>query len=198
LSFNWIFNFRYFAIILANFGLENGFKYFGLMNRNARKKNRLIFYILIQLFLPIMFTGCDLTYKVRNQHNAIEETIHVPCGKVTFELVGRGNSKFVFNQKVDPDESIIVFPDSLKIFYNDYELNVDHNIKNGNKFQGGVEIKGKKSIETSFQIQKGVFEGDTIKVVGVNYLKCSDQLINLDTVTFAFINNLRIFGVNEF
>ena len=168
------------------------------MKRFAREIYCLKLFILIQLVIPIFFSGCDLTYKVRNQHNAIEETFQVPCGKVTFELVGRGNSKFVFNQKVDPDENMIIFPDSLKVFYNDYELTSVHDIKNGNKFHGAVEVSGKKSIETSFQIDKGVFEGDTIKIVGVNYIKCGNQFINLDTVTFAFFNNLRIFGVNEF
>lgn len=155
-------------------------------------------YIVLSLFLISIFTGCDLTYKVRNQHNDIEEILHTPCGKVTFELVGRGNSKFVFNQKFDPDESIIVNLDSLKIFYNDFELTTAHDVKNNNKSQGIVEIKSKKSLETTFQIDQGVFEGDTIKIYGLNYLKCGDQFITLDTVVFAFINNLRIFGVNEF
>ena len=56
----------------------------------------------------------------------------------------------------------------------------------------------KKSLETSFEFKKGVFEGDTILVVGENYIQCNNQFISLDTMIYTFINNLRIYGINDF
>ena len=156
------------------------------------------YFLLINVCFPVIFFSCDLTYKVRNQHNDIEEILYTPCGKVVVELIGKGNSKFVFSQKFNSDNTIFVYPDSLRIFYNNFEIDLNNSEKNGSKSHGRIEINGEKTLETSFQIQQGVFEGDTIKVFALNYIKCKDQLINLDTVVFAFINNLRIYGVNEF
>jgi len=156
------------------------------------------YYILVNLCVAVTFFSCDLTYKVRNQHNDIEEILYTPCGKIIVELIGRGNSKFVFSQKFNSDNIIVVYPDSLRIFYNDFEIDLSNSWKNGGRSQGKIEINGEKTLETSFQLQRSVFEGDTIKVFALNYIKCKDQLINLDTVVFAFINNLRIYGVNEF
>ena len=70
------------------------------------------------ILLLLLFNACNITYKVRNQYNDIEQALHMPCGKIAIELVGKGNSKFVFKQKFDLDEKAIVYTDSLKIFYN--------------------------------------------------------------------------------
>lgn len=155
-------------------------------------------YICIPLGLSVLFLGCDLTYKVRNQHNDIEETLHVPCGKLTLELIGKGNSKFVFSQKFNLDNEMLVFLDSINVYYNDDEIPINHNLKNGKLKSQGFAVNGKKAIESTFKLDKGVFEGDTIRIIGPNYIQCNDHLISLDTMIYTFINNLRIFGVNDF
>ncbi|MCK5105073.1 MAG: hypothetical protein KAR17_19755 [Cyclobacteriaceae bacterium] len=158
--------------------------------------------VVLKIFLLgniiMIFSTCNLTYKVRNQHNDIEETLYLPCGKVTIELVGKGNSKFVFRQKFDLDEKAIVYKDSLKICYNEKQIVADHNLKNGKNIRGGIEIKENKLWEASFEFEKGVFEGDTIMVFGLGYVKCKDQVITLDTMVYSFVNSLRIYGVNDF
>lgn len=153
-----------------------------------------------RLFIPLLLllSACNLTYKVRNQNNEIEKIFNTPCGNISIELVGRGNSKFVFKQKFDLDEKAIVYLDSLKIYYNEKLIIAEHNLKNGKNIQGGIEVKEKKLWEASFEFEKGVFEGDTIIVFGPGFMNCKDQVITLDTMVYAFINNLRIYGVNDF
>ena len=155
-----------------------------------------ITFLLIALTQLIF--GCNLTYKVRNQNHDIEEIIYLPCGKVTVELVGKGNSKFLFRQKFDLDNKVIVFMDSLKIFYNERQIIAEHNLKSSIKASGGMEIEKNKAWEASFQFEKGVFEGDTILITGPGYLHCNGKLVTLDTMVYSFINNLRIYGVNDF
>ena len=80
----------------------------------------LIFFLIVSII--IISNSCNLTYKVRNQQNDIESILYMPCGKVTIELIGKGNSKFVFSQKFDLDEKIIIYKDSLKIFLNEKQV----------------------------------------------------------------------------
>ena len=96
------------------------------------------------------------------------------------------------------DDNVIVFKDSLKIYYNEKEIVTEHNIKNGEITNGGIEINENKLWEASFKFEKGVFEGDVIKVYGPGYLMCQDQIITLDTMVYSFANSLRIYGVNKF
>ncbi len=157
--------------------------------------------LLLSFLLTVSFilsNGCNLTYKVRNQHSNIEEIINIPCGKINVELIGRGNSKFVFKQKFNLDETSYVYIDSLKILYNDFAITPVNNLKNRTNSGCGIEINGKGSWESSFELEKGVFEGDTIKIFGSQYLQCKGQNITLDTLVYTFINNLRIQGVNDF
>ena len=149
------------------------------------------------LWILIFLPGCDLTYKVRNQHSSIENIIHFPCGKITSELVGKGDSKFVFVQKFDLDEDVYVQVDSLRIYCNDLSVKVNHNLKKFSSTHGLIRVKDKKRWEASFQVEKGVFEGDTIWIYAPAYLQCHDQFVTLDSLVFAFVNNLRIFGVND-
>ena len=146
----------------------------------------------------LQLSACNLTYKVRNQNNEIERIFHTPCGKISIELVGKGNSKFVLKQKFDLDEKAIVYMDSLKIFYNEKLIIAEHNLKTGKNTPVGMEIKENKLWEASFEFEKGVFEGDTIKVSGPGYVHCKDHVITLDTMVYSFVNSLRIFGVNDF
>ena len=153
---------------------------------------------LVFLSLGIFFMGCNITYKVRNQDSEIEQVLHFPCGKVAIELVGKGNSKFMLRQRFDVNEKISVFKDSLFVYYNNKIVPVDINQK-AEKFNDlGLEIGENSTLEASFDLDKGVFEGDTIIVYGKNYIKCFEESITLDTVIFSFVNNLRIKGVNDF
>ena len=145
----------------------------------------------------VLFNSCHITYKVRNQNYDIEEILYLPCGKVTAELVGKGNSKFVFKQRFDLDTMAIVQLDSLYIYYNDTQIKINHNIKGQKQSIGGIEVLDKLTWDASFELEKGVFEGDTILVYAPNYIQCNMHWITLDTMIFSFANNLRIFGVNE-
>ncbi len=153
---------------------------------------------LILILALTQFIACNLTYKVRNQHNDIVEILNLSCGKVTMELIGKGNSKFVFRQIFDLDDTIIVYKDSLKITYNEKQVIFDHHLKNIKPNNGGVEIKENKTWEASFEFESGVFEGDTIKVYGPGYLKCNNEIISLEPMIYSFVNNLRIYGVNDY
>jgi len=148
--------------------------------------------------LCIVIDGCNITYKVRNQHNDIEQLIHFPCGKISIELIGKGNSKFVLKQSFDLDQDIIINMDSLIICYNDLVVDADHKHKNSKSNQKEMIISEKKILETAFELHKGVFEGDTITVFGKKYMKCDNVSITLDTIIYSFRNNLRIRGVNDF
>lgn len=153
---------------------------------------------LLFLSLWIFVMGCNITYKVRNQHSELEQVFHFPCGKVVIELVGKGNSKFVLRQKIDVSERISVFEDSLFVYFNDNLVAIDHSLKAGNSNDFGKEIEENSTWEASFDLDKGVFEGDTIMVCGKNYIRCFEESITLDTIIFSFVNNLRIKGVNDF
>jgi len=153
-------------------------------------------YLLI--IVLTQFIACNLTYKVRNQNNDIVEILNLPCGKVTMELIGKGNSKFIFRQKFDLDESIIIFQDSLKIEYNEKNIVVDHHLKNSKNNNVGLEINDNKIWEVSFEFDSGVFDGDTIKVFGPGYIICNDEKISLEPMIYSFVNNLRIYGVNDY
>ncbi len=156
--------------------------------------------LIIYLFVSVIMisNSCNLTYNVRNQHNDIKCILYMPCGKVTIELIGRGNSKFVFRQKFNLDENIIVFADSLKIYLNEKQIAVNHNLKNEQNNHDGLEIKDNKLWEASFQLEEGVFEGDTISVVGPSYVLCKDQVISLDSMVYSFRNSLQIYGINDY
>lgn len=156
----------------------------------------------VMIFLTIavcqLVFGCNLTYKVRNQNHDIEEILYLPVGKITVELVGKGNSKFIFRQKFDLLDNAIVYVDSLKIICNDVQIAAEHNLNSSRKVKGGVEIEKGQSWEASFEFESGVFEGDTILIAGPGYVQCRDQVISLDTMIYSFTNNLRIYGVNDF
>ena len=123
--------------------------------------------------------------------------MYMPCGKISIELVGKGNSKFVFKQKIDLDDKVIVYTDSLRIFYNKKHIKVEHKLKNASNIHEGNEIVGNKTWEASFELDEGVFEGDTITVVGPGYVHCKDHIVSLDTMVYTFTNSLRIYGVND-
>ena len=146
----------------------------------------------------IILCSCHITYKVRNQRNNIDEVMYFPCGKITIELEGRGNSKFTLNQKFELDEPVMIYMDSVKIFYNKKKINADFNLKNENGTHDPKMISGNSLLEASFEFEKGVFEGDTISVFGPGFIRCKDHEVTLDTLIYTFINKLRIYGVNDF
>ena len=156
-----------------------------------------IIWACLSLLLPLLYIGCNLTYKVRNQYYEIEEILYLPCGKITCDLIGKGNSRFVFRQRFDIDGPATIHLDSLKIYINNRSVQRYHN-QIGNK--DGItkwEVQSKEVWETSFELDRGVFEGDTIKVFGDGYVNCGNESITLDTMVYAFINSLRIHGVNQ-
>ena len=141
-----------------------------------------------------MLGGCNITYKVRDQSNEIDHILYMPCGKVTIELVGKGNSKFVLKQHFDLDNKVIVMTDSMQISYNGHEVFPEFNVKNENGT--GVEVENSFDLHASFELNEGVFDGDTILVYARDYLDCSHQLISMDTLIYRFMNNFRIRGIN--
>ncbi len=154
--------------------------------------------VLLILMGSVLCNSCHLTYKVRNQHYEIEDVIHFSCGTVTIELVGKGNSKFVVKQRFDLDAAAIVQMDSLQVYYNDKPIDTRYNIKKQKQSDGGIEVQDKLIWDAAFEVESGVFEGDTILVFAPGYIQCKGQLIDMDTIIFSFANNLRIFGVNDF
>ncbi len=174
--------------------LKNYFNFFFHNLSCCYMKINLIFTSL----LITIFYSCNLTYKVRNQSHELEEVLHLPCGRIYIELIGKGDSKFSFRQKFELENNVRVFPDSLHIFWNDHQISPEHNLRNGKKSYGAVLIRGKKEWVSSFELDEGVFEGDTIFVFGNSYLQCGEDTVSLDTLIYAFDNNFRIFGVNEF
>ncbi len=151
-------------------------------------------------FLLILVIGnsCNLTYKVRNQDYEIEDVIYFSCGKVTVELVGKGDSKFVIKQRFDLDAESLVQIDSLHVYYNDRRIETRNNIKKQKQADGGIEIQDKFIWDAEFEVEGGVFEGDTIFVFAPGYIQCKGKFSDMDTIIFSFANNLRIFGVNDF
>lgn len=150
--------------------------------------------IIIGFSVITLFAGCNITYKVRNQFNDIEHTLHVPCGKVTIELIGRGNSKFMLRQRFNVDEKVVLFPDSLRVYYNDKKIEIDQNFRKNEK---RIEISENKTLDVSFKFESGVFEGDTIIIYGNDYMNCNGIVIPLDTMIYSFVNTFRIAGVND-
>lgn len=142
--------------------------------------------------------ACNITYKVRNQHYEIESVLHTSCGKIMIELVGKGNSKFVVKQQCDLSEKVIVYMDSLRVFFNEKQIKVQHRINGEHNPQMEIELKENDLWEASFQFERGVFDGDTITVFGPTYLECENHVIALDTIIYSFSNRLRIHGVNDF
>lgn len=155
------------------------------------------FFNAVAIILFVAFSACHITYKVRNQSNEIDEVVYFPCGKVTAELAGRGNSKFEFNQKFELDAPITLFTDSLKVFFNGKEIETKFSNNDQNGINEPITISGIEQLKASFEFEKGVFEGDTIKVWGPGMILCKDKEVTLDTLVYTFINNLRIYGVNQ-
>jgi len=155
-------------------------------------------FFYVGVLMIALLSGCNITYKVRNQHGDITYIQHLPCGRVTYELIGKGNSKFMIKQRFDLDSDIQIFPDLLELHYNDNIIEAIQDLKKSIKNHEFITVSGRKSMQTAFEFDKGVFEGDTILVYGKGYMKCNNEVISMDTLIFSFINNLRIHGVNDF
>lgn len=147
----------------------------------------------ILVILAFFITSCNITYKVRNTGNELEEILHMPCGEMGFELIGRGKSKFRIRHRFSVKQGIVVYPDALKIVFNNRIMDCHYpDIKKGDQYY----LEGKGKYDVQFEIKEGVFDGDTIAIVGQRYIQCKDDFVNLDTVYYTFINRLRIHGVN--
>jgi hypothetical protein len=148
----------------------------------------------VPLLVVVLFS-CNITYAVRNQRNVFSETLYFPCGKVAFELRGKGNSKFVFYQQIHSDENFIINPDSLHVYFNDEPQVLFHKFKNV-RGRGKEILQGVNMLETSFEIEGGVFEGDTIFIYAPGYVFCHTDIVDMNMLVYPFINNIRIYGVN--
>lgn len=144
----------------------------------------------------LAFSSCNITYKVRDQYQELEQFLYFPCGKVGFELIGRGNSKFIFRQNFILNKHVTVFPDSMKFFLNDKPISVGSNKGDGFDVLKVIEIEGNKKNEIYFETEEGVFDGDTIAVFAERYLNCDGEFIGFDTIYYTFLNRVRIHGVN--
>lgn len=149
--------------------------------------------ILIVLLLSLIFEACNITYKVRNQHSEIDYVQHISCGKITSELMGRGNSIFTLKQRFEVDDQIAVMIDSLYITLNGRL--VEYTMDFSGDAKGSITIKNKKTLEAQFKLEKGVFEGDTISINSSNYIRCGKDYYKLDPLVYSFVNNIRIKGV---
>ena len=140
--------------------------------------------------------ACNITYIVRNQFDEVQQLIHLPCGSITVELIGKGNSKFTLMQKFDLDHDITVNLDSLYFLYNG--TSIEANVKKGNINPRGksAHITDNFSIELAFDLEERVFEGDSILVYAKNYFNCEGILITMDTICYTFTNTFRVEGLN--
>lgn len=164
-----------------------------IITKNNFNWGKIFFFLHI-----LLLSSCNITYKVRSQNNELESIHHSLCGNITIELVGKGNSKFVLRQRFDLGEKVIVNIDSLHIYYNKKEIIVQHKLKNEKNSPTEVELGENDIWEASFELDKGVFEGDTITIFGPAYVQCNNQVITLDSMFYSFSNRLRIHGVNYY
>ncbi len=154
------------------------------------------FFLVLGIALGIL-TSCHITYQVRNDNKNLNEVFATPCGTVTMQLEGRGNSKFIFRQIYHQDSTVHVFPDSVKIYYN----GVDQAVKGTLRGQKPVAmIKMKKEeyrLEFVFDLAPGVFDGDSIMIISDAFLECHGQALSFDTLIYSFQNPVRIYGINS-
>jgi hypothetical protein len=115
---------------------------------------------------------------------------------VGFELIGKGDSKFIFRQNFALDRPIVAFPDSIRIFFNGLPVHpyINREIETGDLKV--AEIEGHKKREIFFDTERGVFDGDTIAIFAERYINCSAEFIAFDTIYYTFSNRVRIYGVN--
>jgi hypothetical protein len=151
---------------------------------------------LFTYFFALFLASCGITYKVRNTKNELEEVLYFPCGHITFALEGAGNSKFKLKQRFDLSERIELYADSLQVIYNGKALPGNRISKGLATTDGIVEITQNERFEFGFELEEGVFDGDTIAIYAPDFIKCSQDFITLDTVFYTFENRLRIYGVN--
>ena len=143
----------------------------------------------------ICLVSCHITYTVRNQYQELEQLLHFPCGKVGFELEGKGDSKFIFRQKFDLDAPVTFFPDSVRIFFNEIPIAYTINNKEKNHTMHS-QISHSRRVEIFFETTRGIFDGDRIIIFSPTYIRCNDQFVGFDTISYTFTNRLRIYGVN--
>jgi hypothetical protein len=150
---------------------------------------------VIFFFLTQILASCGITYKVRTTDNELEELLFSPCGQLGIELMGKGNSKFVIRQRFMMKEEIYFYPDSLIVLFNRNPVRLHlSDIKLSDT--RGIKIFGEEEIDVSFELEDGVFDGDTIVILAPRYINCNDDLVTLDTIYYTFSNRLRIYGVN--
>lgn len=148
------------------------------------------------IILIFLLFACKVTYKVRNQQQSLTELWAIPCGTIHSELEGRGNSKFVFRQKIIVDNPILLFADSIGIFYNSQLVSYARTSL-GKNDSGILElIHGKYDMEWFFNLPEGVFDGDTIRIVHRSYIDCANELYSQSDMIYTFRNPVRIQGVN--
>ncbi|MDZ7608489.1 MAG: hypothetical protein U5K79_23540 [Cyclobacteriaceae bacterium] len=163
------------------------------MDKNTKSSGWVLSIIIIFLLF-----SCKVTYTVRNQQQTLAEIVAIPCGSIKSELVGRGNSKFVFRQKIIVDSPIVLFADSIRILFN--QQSVRYTKTNLGKNDSGVLklLHGKYDMEWFFNLPEGVFDGDTIRIVQRSYIDCASELHSQSDLIYTFRNPVRIQGVNEF
>ena len=153
------------------------------------------FSFFLILLIPLS-SGCNITYKIRNQFGELQELIHLPCGDVTLELIGKGNSKFTLRQRFNLEAKMLLNVDSIHVIFNGNEVRGGFKNINNRPQNKSLALFGINTLEFAFDLDEGVFEGDTIQVFGRNYFHCENQGKDLDTILYTFTNTFKIQGVN--
>lgn len=156
----------------------------------------IIRFFLFVFFFTQFLASCGITYKVRNTNNDLEELLYFPCGNVTIELQGIGNSRFILKQRFALSEKIHLHPDSLQVIYNGKVQPLKIFSMEKRNIGADVEISENERFECVFKLEKKVFDGDTIAIYAPGFIKCRQDFITLDSVFYTFANRLRIYGVN--
>jgi hypothetical protein len=156
----------------------------------------IIRFSLLIFFFTQFLASCGITYKVRNTNNELEELLYFPCGNVTIELQGIGNSRFILKQRFALSEKIHLLPDSLQVIYNGKVQPLKIFSMERRNIGSDLEISKNERFEFAFQLERRVFDGDTIAIYAPGFIKCREDFITLDTVFYTFANRLRIYGVN--
>ncbi len=154
-------------------------------------------HLIISLSLVLFFlSSCNVTYKVLTTDNELEELLHMPCGKLTIEMIGKGNSKFTVTQHFDLKEKITINPSAFEAYYNGNQVDIKLLDKTFKDLDRDYEVSGNDQFDYFFELNEGVFDGDTIALIAPRYIKCMGDFVGLDTVYYTFRNRLRIYGVN--
>jgi hypothetical protein len=157
--------------------------------------DRIMVKMCLTTIVMLLLPRC-MAYKVRTISGDLKEKTDFPCGSLSIQLEGKGNSQFSLVHRFDLEEKVLLFPDSIHVLFNGVELPGNIAGTEIPDSQRTLQIDGNEKFHLEFHTTEGVFEGDTICAYGVGFIKCRQDFITLDSVFYTFTNRLRIVGVN--